>query len=446
MIPIRGAHRSTTYAMPFPVKLYIYDLSQGMATQLAPMLGFPIEGIWHTALVVHGFEWYFGGGGGIVHSLPGTTELREPLRIIELGATDLNLPQLQDYLSTLGRERFRGDRYHLFENNCNNFSDVVARHLTGKGIPGYILELPEMVKNSPIAQLIAPIIEQATPTVGDSVHGTSPSNSSSVVESAAVKFVHFPHKDFITFPQKIDREKVEGKLRELNLKNGDTLNEAQLSSILMLIDSPKSLDKDRWGDFRPLFESWPPSDLFPGLDVMRHVTAATDLDSETAKELLAHCYNLLSPTTSSTCLQLCLKVVCNLFPKHKDTLLTKYRDVMVAKINGILEEAEELPPVLQTVLASVSLNYAVVYSTDTLDSEASVQIVSALATTYLGRINASEALYRTVVALGTLVVKDSEARDLALALDAGNTVDRIKRGQTEKLDQCLKECLEVLSD
>ena len=67
---------------------------------------------------------------------------------------------------------------------------------------------------------------KATPTVGDSVHGTSPSTSS-VTESASVKFVHFPHKDFITFPQKIDREKAEGKLRELNLKNGETLNEAQ---------------------------------------------------------------------------------------------------------------------------------------------------------------------------------------------------------------------------
>lgn len=66
-----------------------------MATQLAPMLGFPIEGIWHTAVVVHGFEWYFGGGGGIVHSLPGTTELREPLRTVELGATDINLAQFQ---------------------------------------------------------------------------------------------------------------------------------------------------------------------------------------------------------------------------------------------------------------------------------------------------------------------------------------------------------------
>ena len=68
---------------------------QGMATQLAPMLGFPIEGIWHTAVVVHGFEWYFGGGGGIVHSLPGTTELREPLRTVDLGATDMNLSQFQ---------------------------------------------------------------------------------------------------------------------------------------------------------------------------------------------------------------------------------------------------------------------------------------------------------------------------------------------------------------
>ena len=39
--------------------------------------------------------------------------------------------------------------------------------------------------------------------------------------------MHFPHKDFITFPQKIDKEKVEGKLRELNSKNGDTLSEEQ---------------------------------------------------------------------------------------------------------------------------------------------------------------------------------------------------------------------------
>ena len=36
-------------------QVYIYDLSQGMARNLGQQLiGRPIEGIWHTAVVVHG--------------------------------------------------------------------------------------------------------------------------------------------------------------------------------------------------------------------------------------------------------------------------------------------------------------------------------------------------------------------------------------------------------
>ena len=36
-------------------QLYIYDLSQGMARTLGQQLiGRPLEGIWHTAVVVHG--------------------------------------------------------------------------------------------------------------------------------------------------------------------------------------------------------------------------------------------------------------------------------------------------------------------------------------------------------------------------------------------------------
>ena len=53
------------------------------------------------------------------------------------------------------------------------------------------------------------------------------SSSTSETSESRAKFVHFPHKDFITFPQKIDKEKVEGKLRELNSKNGNTLNDEQ---------------------------------------------------------------------------------------------------------------------------------------------------------------------------------------------------------------------------
>ena len=38
--------------MAYPVKLYIYDLSQGMARSLGPALGLhDLEGVWHTAIV-----------------------------------------------------------------------------------------------------------------------------------------------------------------------------------------------------------------------------------------------------------------------------------------------------------------------------------------------------------------------------------------------------------
>lgn len=45
------------------VKVYLYDISNGMAKSLSPMLiGKQIEAVWHTGLVVYGNEYYFGGG------------------------------------------------------------------------------------------------------------------------------------------------------------------------------------------------------------------------------------------------------------------------------------------------------------------------------------------------------------------------------------------------
>ena len=48
-----GRNEGMFYFVSFQV--YIYDLSQGMARNLGQQLiGRPIEGIWHTAVVVHG--------------------------------------------------------------------------------------------------------------------------------------------------------------------------------------------------------------------------------------------------------------------------------------------------------------------------------------------------------------------------------------------------------
>lgn len=46
------------------VELYIYDLTNGMASMMSQLLlGRHIEGIWHTAVVVFGREYFFGGHG-----------------------------------------------------------------------------------------------------------------------------------------------------------------------------------------------------------------------------------------------------------------------------------------------------------------------------------------------------------------------------------------------
>jgi len=90
------------------VQLYVYDLSNGLARQLSPMLlnkqvlhtrcshratscsqAFQcyaivcIDGIWHTAIVVGGLEYYY--GGGVNQSIPGSTPFGQPLQKVDLG-------------------------------------------------------------------------------------------------------------------------------------------------------------------------------------------------------------------------------------------------------------------------------------------------------------------------------------------------------------------------
>ncbi|CAM9920718.1 desumoylating isopeptidase 1 [Petromyzon marinus] len=143
----------------YDVKLYVYDLSRGMARQMSlPLLGKQLEGIWHTAVVVFGQE-YFYGGGGIECCQPGGTVLGSPDSVEELGQTQVTEDIFLEYLSGLGEDAFNGERYHLFKHNCNTFSNEVAQFLTGRPIPAHITELPDEVLATPFGQMILPLLE-----------------------------------------------------------------------------------------------------------------------------------------------------------------------------------------------------------------------------------------------------------------------------------------------
>ncbi|MEQ2244468.1 Desumoylating isopeptidase 1 [Ilyodon furcidens] len=129
----------------FSVQLYIYDLSRGRARRLSPiMLGKQVDGIWHTAIVAYGDEFFY-GGEGISSCSPGETMLGPPDTVVELGETELTKQMFMDHLSSLGETTYRGDRYSLFEHNCNTFTNEVAQFLTGRTIPSYITDLPSEV-------------------------------------------------------------------------------------------------------------------------------------------------------------------------------------------------------------------------------------------------------------------------------------------------------------
>ncbi|XP_028990881.1 desumoylating isopeptidase 1b [Betta splendens] len=146
-------------AGPYPVKLYIYDMSKGMARQLSPlMLGKQVDGIWHTAIVVHGNEYFF-VGEGINSCPPGGTPLGEPDSVVDLGFTEVPTEIFMEHLTSLAESSYRKDTYNLFEHNCNTFSNEVAQFLTGRKIPSYITDLPSEVLSTPFGQALRPLLD-----------------------------------------------------------------------------------------------------------------------------------------------------------------------------------------------------------------------------------------------------------------------------------------------
>ncbi|XP_057598878.1 desumoylating isopeptidase 1 isoform X1 [Hippopotamus amphibius kiboko] len=171
----------------YPVKLYVYDLSKGLARRLSPiMLGKQLEGICavlsslaysassprcrHTSIVVHKDEFFF-GSGGISSCPPGGTLLGPPDSVVDVGSTEVTEEIFLEYLSSLGESLFRGEAYNLFEHNCNTFSNEVAQFLTGRKIPSYITDLPSEVLSTPFGQALRPLLDsiQIQPPGGSTV-------------------------------------------------------------------------------------------------------------------------------------------------------------------------------------------------------------------------------------------------------------------------------------
>ena len=51
------------------------------------------------------------------------------------------------------------DNYHVFEHNCNHFTNAAADFLLGEGIPADIINQPKEFLSTPLGQMISPMME-----------------------------------------------------------------------------------------------------------------------------------------------------------------------------------------------------------------------------------------------------------------------------------------------
>lgn len=147
----------------YDVKVYVYDLSRGLASVLSPqILGVSLDAIYHTSIVIYDKEYYIDQGIKI-NSPPGTTKYGTPIEIKSYGKCYITPDILDEFLQELRTHpdmKYSAEKYHLFDNNCNHFTSVMLEFLTGNPLDEYILELPQQVLNTPNGQLLRLMLEQ----------------------------------------------------------------------------------------------------------------------------------------------------------------------------------------------------------------------------------------------------------------------------------------------
>ncbi|CAK1549182.1 unnamed protein product [Leptosia nina] len=120
-------------------------------------------GVFHSGVQVHGSEWAYGGHPyaftGVFEITPrDERELGEQFRFrqsVHIGYTDFSEEEVRRLVTELGKQ-FRGDRYHLMNNNCNHFTSAFCLALCDRDIPAWVNRLAYVSSCVPFLQRCLP--------------------------------------------------------------------------------------------------------------------------------------------------------------------------------------------------------------------------------------------------------------------------------------------------
>lgn len=131
----------------------VYDLSRGQAKIMSQqLLGISLDGIWHSTVEVHNKEIFF--SSEITHTMPGDTFYGKPVHVHEYGISERTESEVEAKINEL-KQKYNKYTYNLLQNNCNHFADELCLFLLNRNLPKYIMEVHEIVLQTPLAPLLS---------------------------------------------------------------------------------------------------------------------------------------------------------------------------------------------------------------------------------------------------------------------------------------------------
>ncbi|XP_019410881.1 PREDICTED: phospholipase A-2-activating protein [Crocodylus porosus] len=286
-----------------------------------------------------------------------------------------------------------------------------------------------------------------------SLSGVDPFTGNGAYHSGAAKAenIYFPKKEAVTFDQ-ANPTQILGKLKELNGSVSDeqklTEDDLILLEKILSITCNSSAETPTAQQLQVLWKAvnWPEDVVFPALDILRlsirhprvHENFCSEKDSI---QFSSHLLKFLNPKGKQANQLLALRTLCNCFVSQAGQKL------MMSQRDTIMSQAIELKLCgnknIHVALATLTLNYAVcLHKINNIEGKA--QCLSVIST-IMEVVQDLEAIFRLLVALGTLISDDTNAVQLAKSLGVDSQIKKYASvSEPAKVNECCRFVLNLL--
>ncbi|XP_013048825.2 phospholipase A-2-activating protein [Anser cygnoides] len=283
--------------------------------------------------------------------------------------------------------------------------------------------------------------------------GIDPYTGMGAYQSAAAKAenIYFPKKDAVTFDQ-ANPTQILGKLKELNgtATEEQKLTEDDLIMLEKLLSATcnTSAEMPTAQQLQTLWRAvnWPEDIVFPALDILRlsvrHPTVNANFCGEKDHVQFIHLLlKFLNPKGKQANQLLALRALCNCFVNQAgQKLLMEQRDEIMTQA---IEVKSGNNKNIHIALATLTLNYAVcLHKVNNIEGKA--QCLSVI-NTVMEVVQDLEAVFRLLVALGTLISDDTNAVQLAKSLGVDSQIKKYASvSEPAKVKECCRFVLNLL--